>query len=247
MITILSPAKNMKLHPEGTPPCSVPFFLSDVRAIQEVLRLYSPFDLQTLMSINEKLAADSFDRNLMMHFDENGTSAVETYDGIQYKYMDPHTFTSAEQQFAQEHLRILSGLYGVLRPYDSIYEYRLEMQTKLSVSGSKNLYAYWGSRLYEHLAPSPAIILNLASEEYAKCIRSHLRPEDRMVTCLFQVFHKGNWKVQATAAKMARGQMVRYLVQNRIDAPEDAAGFAVDGWKFVPDASTRETFVFQKQ
>ncbi len=248
MFTIISPAKNMKLHPDGTPPMSLPVFLSDARTVNGILRQYSPSDLQSLMRINEKLAADSFERNLMMRFDQNGTSAVETYDGIQYKYMDPHTFSAKDKEFAQEHLRILSGVYGLLKPYDSIYEYRLEMQTKLFVGGCKDLYTFWNSRLYQQLAPKeePAVFLNLASDEYGKCIRTHLKPRDRFVTCLFQVYHKGAWKVQATAAKMARGRMVRYLVQNRIDTPDGASGFAADGWTFVPEASDRETFVFRK-
>ena len=258
MITIISPAKNMKPHPEGTAPVSMPAFLTETRAIHEILRGYSPSDLQGLMHINEKLSVDSFERIQLMKFDQTGTSAVETYDGIQYKYMHPLTFSCDEQAFAQEHLRILSGLYGTLRPYDSIFEYRLEMQTKLSVGGHKDLYAFWGNKLYEQIrreihkdsgAPeeTPLMILNLASEEYGKCIRAHLSAGDRFTTCLFQVYHKENWKVQATAAKMARGQMVRYIVENRIDTPEGAADFSADGWKFVPEESSGEIMIFRKE
>lgn len=257
MITIISPAKNMKLHPEGTPPVSVPAFLAEARTIHEVLRTYSPSDLQSLMRINEKLSTDSFERIALMQFDQTGTSAVETYDGIQYKYMEPLSFSARTRAFAQEHLRIISGFYGVVRPYDSIFEYRLEMQTKLSVKGQKDLYAFWGDKLYEQLRKemytgsgvpdeTPLIILNLASEEYGKCIRTHLTAHDHFITCLFQVYHKGSWKVQATAAKMARGQMVRYIMENRIDTPEGAAGFSSDGWEFEPDISTRNLFVFRK-
>jgi len=217
MITIISPAKNMKPRREGTSPLTLPVFLDRAEEINQVLRQYSPLDLQVLMRINEKLATDSFERNQLMNFDINGTSAVETYDGIQYKYMDPHTFSAGTRAFAQEHLRILSGVYGALRPYDSIYEYRLEMMTKISVAGKKDLYTYWSDALYEQLKADMGnkasfIVFNLASEEYGKCIRSHLKPGDRFVTVLFQVNHKGTWKVQATAAKMARGQMVRYII-----------------------------------
>ena len=250
MITIISPAKNMKPRREGTKPATLPIFLDNAREINRVLRQYSPLDLQVLMKINEKLAADSFERNQLMKFDDNGTAAVETYDGIQYKYMDPHTFREEAKEFAQNHLRILSGAYGSHRPYDSIYEYRLEMMTKMSVAGKKDLYAYWGDALYEQLKAdmdsSPFVVFNLASEEYGKCIRSHLKAGDRFITVLFQVCHKGSWKVQATAAKMARGQMVRYIMEHGIDTPEEAVGFCADDWCFEPELSDWETFVFRK-
>ena len=246
MLTIISPAKNMRTDRSGTKPLSLPVFLENAQAIHGVLAQYAPWDLQGLMGLNPTLAEDCFDRNLHMRFDLSGTSAVEAYDGIQYKYMNPFTFSARAKSFAQGHLRILSGMYGVLRPYDSICEYRLEMQTKLSVGGSRNLYDFWGSLLAQELLREDHTILNLASNEYAKCIRPYLGPQDRFITCTFQVFHKGRYKVQATAAKMARGMMARYLMTRGIDDPLEARGFCEGGYAFAPEASSSKEFVFRR-
>ena len=247
MITIISPAKNMRLDPNGTKPMSLPFFNQEAQEIWSVLKGYTPLDLQVLMKINEKLSEDSFDRIQAIRFDGQGTSALETYDGIQYKYMDAKSFSEAGKAFAQEHVRVLSGFYGVVRPYDSICEYRLEMLTKLSVAGSKNLYEYWNRKLYDRLASEmkgEKVILNLASEEYGKCIRKYLSEPYRMVDCVFKVYHKGVYKVQATAAKMARGSMVRYICMNQIDDPEQVKMFDWEGYRFEESLSTEREFVF---
>ncbi len=246
MITIISPAKNMRIDRNGTKPLSLPVYSGRSQEIHSVLSQYTPWDLQVLMGLNAKLADDCFDRNLHMKFDLLGTSAVEAYDGIQYKYMNPFTFSAKARAFAQEHLRILSGMYGVLKPYDSIYEYRLEMQTRLSVGHARDLYDFWGALLYEEVRRDGHIILNLASNEYAKAIRKYLHPNDRFLTCTFQVFHKGKYKVQATAAKMARGLMVRYLMTQGIDDPSQVRGFCDGGYQFAPEASSENELVFRR-
>lgn len=247
MIAILSPAKNMKIQKEGTKPKTSPVCLKEAAVIWEELRKYHPLELQQLMKISEKLAEDSFDRIQMMKWDMEGTSAIETYDGIQYKYMDSMTFSEEAKEFAQNHVRILSGLYGVIRPYDSIYEYRLEMLTKLSVNGSKNLYDFWGSRLYEELVremKGEQIILNLASEEYAKIIRKYKKDPVKFVTCTFKTYSKGKHKVLATAAKMARGSMIRYLAMNQIDDLDGVKQFDWNGYQYEESISTPEELVF---
>lgn len=272
MITIISPAKNMKVDKTGTKPQTMPYYIEETKEIWEKLKEYLPGDLETLMKINGKLAEDSFDRIQHMQFDENGTSAVETYDGIQYKYMDPAGFSEKGKAFAQEHLRVLSGLYGVVRPYDSIYEYRLEMQTKLSVAGKKHLYDFWGDKIWKKLEsdlyvqsekgakdqlfalreemearePGEAsyVILNLASEEYTKAVRKYVKPPYRMVTCQFKTYSKGSYKVLATAAKMARGSMVRYLCENQIDDLAQIKKFDWEGYHFEESLSSRDEYVF---
>ena len=255
MITIISPAKNMKVDRCGTPPYTLPYFLEEGKEILRELKKMMPEDLQVLMKINEKLADDSFDRIQHMKFDMDGTSAVETYDGIQYKYMDPQTFSEEGKTFAQNHLRVLSGLYGVVRPYDSIYEYRLEMLTKMAVFSNiegkefKNLYEYWGRKLYDQLINElrgEKVILNLASDEYGKTIKKYVKEPYRMITCHFKVYSKGQYRVQATAAKMARGSMVRYICENGIDHPEDVKGFDWDGYRFEESLSGPTDYVFLK-
>ena len=276
MITIISPAKNMKVDRLGTKPLTLPCFVDEAQEIWGELKKFLPEDLQILMKINDKLADDSFDRIQHMKFDMEGTSAVETYDGIQYKYMNPQTFSEEGKAFAQAHLRVLSGLYGVVRPYDSIYEYRLEMLTKLPVGGCKNLYEFWGRKLYERLIgeldgtmacdvendvkiwetcqknasllcgknKEGRVILNLASDEYGKTIRKYLKAPYRMVTCHFKTYSKGKYKVLATAAKMARGSMVRYICENQIDDLEKIKEFDWEGYRFEESLSTLDEFVF---
>lgn len=253
MITIISPAKNMKVDKGGTKPLTLPFYIEEAKDIWRELKGMMPADLQALMKINDKLADDSFDRIQHMKFDMEGTSAIETYDGIQYKYMNPQTFSDEAKDFAQKHVRVLSGLYGVVRPYDSIYEYRLEMLTKLAVKNSKtddyskNLYDFWGNKLYEQLVgelEGKKVIVNLASDEYGKTIKKYVKEPYRMITCHFKVYSKGKYKVQATAAKMARGSMVRYICENGIDDPEKLKEFDWEGYRFEESLSSDNEYVF---
>ena len=244
MKIIISPAKNMKPAQSETIPRSLPAYLSHTQEIIEVLRTYSPMDLEILMRINPSLALDAADRIQTMKFDQNGTAAIETYDGIQYKYMKPLTFSDSDKEYAQKTIRILSGAYGILKPYDSIYEYRLEMLTKLNVAGTKNLYEYWSDLLYQDLTASDDRIVNLASEEYAKCIRKYVKAPVRFLTCSFKVRKNGVYKTLATAAKMARGQMVHYIITNRISDFEKLKEFDTDGYFYEPSLSSDSEFVF---
>ena len=260
MITIISPAKNMKVDRNGTRPVSLPYYIEEAKDIHKELGKMMPSDLQVLMKINDKLADDSFDRIQNMKFDMEGTAAIETYDGIQYKYMNPQTFSEEGKTFAQNHVRVLSGLYGVVRPYDSIYEYRLEMLTKMAVTSSidgktwKNLYDFWGRKLYDRMTDElemgqqekNRVILNLASDEYGKTIKKYVKAPYSMITCHFKVYSKGQYKVQATAAKMARGSMVRYICENEIDDPEAVKQFDWDGYRFEESLSSLAEYVFLK-
>lgn len=247
MITIISPAKNMKVDRLGTKPETLPYFVDESKEIWTELKKLNPLELQVLMKINEKLAEDSFDRIQAMKWDMEGTAAVETYDGIQYKYMNPATFSEEGKAFAKDHLRILSGLYGVVRPYDSIYEYRLEMLTKLPVGEAKNLYGYWGRKIHDQLIrelTGEKVVLNLASDEYGKTVKKYIEEPYQMVTCIFKTYSKGKHKVLATAAKMARGSMVRYVCEKQIDTIEDVKKFDWEGYRYEESLSTKEELVF---
>lgn len=222
----------------------VPSFLDEAKAIVAELRERDPMELGQLMKINDNLALDSADRIYTMKFDQGGTPAIETYTGLQYKYMEPLSFSKQDQLFAEQHVRIISGLYGILKPYDSIYEYRLEMMTKLPVEDSKDLYSYWGPKLYDNLIEESRVIVNLASKEYSKCIETYLMPGDRFVTCTFKVLSRGTYKVLATAAKMARGRMVSYIVKNQIDTIEGLKEFDLDGYCYDEGASSENNLVF---
>ena len=172
------------------------------------------------------------------------TPAILTYDGIQYQYMGPGAFTDEELNWAQEHLRILSGFYGILRPLDGVTPYRLEMQAKLSVGGARDLYDFWGDAPAKQLFAETDCILNLASKEYSQCVEKYLPADKRMITCVFGEEKDGKVIEKGTLCKMARGEMVRYLAVNQITHPEEAKRFTGLNFRFAPERSNESTYVF---
>jgi hypothetical protein len=169
------------------------------------------------------------------------------YDGIQYQYMAPETFTASMIDYVQQNLRILSGFYGVLSPLDGIVPYRLEMQARLQIGGAKNLYDFWGSCLYQSVRSEDGIIINIASNEYSRAVKQYLCPGDRMITCVFGEI-KGTKIVQkGVYAKMARGGMVRFLAQTGAVSPEQMKEFCMFGYRYCPSRSDETEYVFIKE
>ena len=160
--------------------------------------------------------------------------------------MAPAVFETQMLRYIQEHLRILSGFYGVLRPMDGVTPYRLEMQAKLRVDGTKNLYEYWGSRLYEQVRDSSGIIINLASREYSKCIEKYLTPEDTFITCTFAEEENGKLVQKGVYCKMARGEMVRFMAERHLEDPEEMKAFDELGYRYSRDLSSDQEYVFLK-
>ena len=148
------------------------------------------------------------------------TPAVLAYKGIQYQYMAPGVFTDMELEYIQQHLRILSGFYGILRPFDGVTPYRLEMQANLSVGRFRNLYEFWGNAPAGSLTAETECIVNLASKEYSLCISQHLPEHYPYITVVFAEIQRGKLIEKGTMCKMARGEMVRYLAQNQVTDPE---------------------------
>lgn len=182
-----------------------------------------------------------------MQLEKAATPAILAYDGIQYQHMAPGVFTYDELSYISAHLRILSGLYGVLRPFDAIMPYRLEMQAKLSVNGYKDLYSFWGNTLAQALYQESDCVLNLASKEYSQCIAKHLPSQARFITCMFAQ-QKGDKLVErAPLCKMARGEMVRFLAERNITEPEDVKTFSYLHFQFAPQHSTSTHFVFLQE
>ena len=179
-----------------------------------------------------------------MDLERNLTPAVLTYEGLQYQHMAPEVFSEGALTYIQKNLRILSGFYGVLKPFDGVTPYRLEMQAKLSVQGKKDLYDFWGERLYRELTDGDHLILNLASKEYAKAVEKYLTPEDRFITVEFGERKDGKVKQKATLAKMARGEMVRFMAENNIQDPEEIKAFHELGFSFEEALSDEKKIVF---
>ena len=249
MKIIISPAKNMSLDADTLEPEGLPVFLDKAQVLADYIKSLPFAALQDLLSCNESIARLNYQRYQSMNLRENTNPALVTFEGIQYKYMAPRVFTYGYFDYAREHLRILSGLYGILKPFDGIVPYRLEMQAKLKTAFCKNLYDYWGSSIYENLAgesPAPPVILNLASEEYAKAVRKHLKPGDTFITCVFAEQNEGALKEKGVYVKMARGEMVRFMAEHNITRPEDVQAFTGLGYRFSEGDSSPCRYVFKR-
>lgn len=246
MKIIISPAKKMNVNNDDIINEYKPVFMEKTKILYDNLAALSYDELKKLLVCNDEIAGLNYERYKYMDLNKNLSPAILTYEGIQYKYMSPDSFTSEEFDYVKSHLKILSGFYGVLNPFDGVVPYRLEMQAKFKVDGYKNLYDFWGDSLYKELTKEDNIILNLASKEYSKCIEKYLSEDDKFVTCIFGSIKDGKIKVKATEAKMARGLMVRYLAANNINDLAAVKEFSELGFKFVEEYSNDKEFVFLK-
>lgn len=223
-----------------------PQFLDQTEEILGWLRALSHEELKKLWGCNDKIAEQNFQRLEQMDLEGQLTPAVLSYEGIAFQYMAPAVFETGQYEYIQEHLRILSAFYGVLRPMDGVTPYRLEMQAKASIGGAKNLYTLWGSRLYQEVRDASGIIINLASKEYSKCIEKYLTKEDRYITISFCEKAGEKLVTKGTYAKMARGEMVRFMAENRIEDPKGIQKFDRLGYVFRADLSSDTEFVFER-
>lgn len=244
MRIIISPAKKMNIDTDIFQPAGYPPFLEETKVLADWIRGLSFKEAQNLWRCNEKIAGLNFERFQEMDLRKNLTPALISYEGIQYQYMAPKIFTQTEWEYAQSHLRILSGFYGVLRPLDGVVPYRLEMQAKAEVNGMKNLYEFWGGRLYREVRSEDGIILNLASKEYSRCIEKYLSDEDTYITCVFGEWKDGKIVQKGTQAKMARGEMVRFMAENRIRDVKEVREFDRLEYQFADEMSSAEEYVF---
>lgn len=246
MNIIISPAKKMQVCNNDIVNEGMPCFIEKTNHIYNTLKALSYEELKKLLVCNDEIAELNFDRYCSMDLSKNLTPAILAYDGIQYKYMSPNSFSYDEFSYVQKHLKILSGFYGILKPFDGVVPYRLEMQAKLKFDGYKNLYDFWGESLYKELTKDSNLILNLASKEYSKAIEKYLTDTDVFITCIFGTLKDSKIKVKATEAKMARGLMVRYLAENNITDIEGIKGFSSLDFSFSEEHSTPNEFVFLK-
>lgn len=247
MRIIISPAKKMNREEDMLSCLGMPYFLEDAEKIMRWIQGLSISEAQTLWGCNDALAELNYRRFQEMKLYQGLTPAILSYEGIQYQYMAPAVFETEMLAYIQEHLRILSGFYGVLKPMDGVTPYRLEMQAKAGIDGKRDLYAFWGERLYEQVtADDEHVIINLASKEYSRCIEKYLKPQDTFITCIFGELSQGKLIQKGTYAKMARGEMVRYMAEQNITEPEQMKSFDRSGYHFKSECSSEDTFVFLK-
>ena len=244
MRIIISPAKKMNADTDSLPWKDLPAFLPDTERILVKLRELSYPELKKLWQCNDSIAQLNCRRLQEMDLRSRLTPAVLAYEGIQYQYMAPGAFSDLEFAYLQEHLRILSGFYGILRPFDGVTPYRLEMQAKLKIGEGKDLYSYWGDRLAQTLFAETNCILNLASKEYSICVSRYLPDSVRFITCVFGEEKNGRVIEKGTMCKMARGEMVRFMAEQGIDAPEQIRSFNRLNYQFDKTHSDENTYVF---
>ena len=197
-----------------------------------------------LWACNDRIAGENAERFRNMDLRKGLTPAILAYDGIQYTYMAPAVFEDGQFDYVQEHLRILSGFYGVVKPLDGVVPYRLEMQAKAKLPGFRNLYEFWGEDLYREVMDESRVLVNLASKEYSKCIEKYLKPGDRYITCIFGEPEGDKIVQKGVYAKMARGEMVRFMAGMQAETPEQMKDFSWSGYRFEEERSSETEYVF---
>ena len=244
MRIIISPAKQMRVDTASFACKELPTFIEKTEVLKDWISGLSYEEQKTLWACNDKIAKQNAERFAGMDLHRNLTPALLAYDGIQYTYMAPAVFEDGQFDYVQELLRILSGFYGVVKPMDGVVPYRLEMQAKAAVAGYRNLYDFWGDDLYREVMDDSRVLINLASKEYSKCIEKYLQPEDRYITCVFGELEGGKVVQKGVYAKMARGEMVRFMAGIHVDEPEQIKTFNWSGYQFDESRSSDTEYVF---
>ena len=252
MLVLLSPAKTLDFEtPPVTDAHSQPEFTSEAEPLINVLREKAPQDIADLMKLSDKLAALNVARYqgwTPKHTQENARQALLAFKGDVYTGLDAETLSEADLEYAQSHLRILSGLYGLLKPLDLMQPYRLEMGTSLTTDKGKTLYAYWGATITDRLNTelgSDDFVVNLASNEYFKSVQPK-KLNGRLITPVFKDQKNGQYKIISFWAKKARGLMARYIIDKRVEQPEQLKAFDYDGYAFNEAMSEGDTWVFTR-
>jgi len=254
MLTLISPAKTLKENINLEAPVNtIPEFLPEAESLVNTLKKYSPQKLMKLMDINPALAELNAGRYIKWSLPftpENSWTAIHMFNGEVYNGLKASSLTTKELSYSQDHLRILSGLYGLLRPLDIIQAYRLEMGTKLTIGKKKDLYGFWGEKITmainrELESHKEKVLLNLASTEYFKALKIN-KINARILSCTFKEERNGKLQFITIYGKKARGLMTRFIIKNRIDKAEDLKHFDEEGYYFNERVSRENEWVFTR-
>ncbi|QUJ67961.1 peroxide stress protein YaaA [Photobacterium sp. GJ3] len=255
MLIVVSPAKTLDYEsPLATQVHTLPELLDHSAELIEVCRKLTPMDIASLMKVSDKIAGLNAARFADWHPDftsENARQAILAFKGDVYTGLEAETLSDEDFTFAQQHLRMLSGLYGLLRPLDLMQPYRLEMGTKLANGRGTNLYQFWDNIITDKLnaaleAQGDDILINLASNEYFKAVKPKSL-KGKVITPVFKDCKNGQYKVISFFAKKARGMMARYIIENRLTSVEQLKQFDVAGYYFSPEESTATELVFKRE
>lgn len=249
MKIIIAPAKKMSINNDTFDYETQPQYLEKTALLLKAMRKLSYTEAKQLWNCSDKLAEPNYKWLQQLDLEKQLSPALLAFNGIQYQYMAPDLFTQPALDYVRKNLRIISGFYGILRPFDGVVPYRLEMQSKLKVPNYDNLYEFWNSQIYTALTNNSETIINLASQEYAKTITPFLKENQKMITVVFASIVDGKLKTKATLAKIARGEMVRYMAENNVTSINDVKNFNHPDWLFSAELSTegRLTFIYQEK
>jgi len=248
MIALISPAKTLDMSTTDISLTTQPDFKTDIKALVSIMKKKSVTDIQKLMKVSENIAQLNEERYHTFNKDftlENSKQALLAFKGDVYRSMDVDNYSEEDLEFAQSHLRILSGLYGLLKPMDLIQPYRLEMGISLENKKGKNLYEYWGTKISKAIdaVAKGETVINLASQEYGKAVNKKAL-KSPMIHVNFKEFKDGKYKVIGIFAKQARGMMADYIIKNRITVPEKLKLFNREGYEFSEPQSKENEWIF---
>ncbi|MDD9176234.1 peroxide stress protein YaaA [Aliivibrio finisterrensis] len=255
MLIVVSPAKTLDYEtPLPVKTFTQPDFIADSAELVEVCKQLTPLDISGLMKVSDKIAslnAVRFEEWSTTFTQDNARQALFAFKGDVYTGLDANSLTESDIEFAQAHLRMLSGLYGLLKPLDLMQPYRLEMGTKLANGRGSNLYQFWGNKITEQLnqvlkAQGDDVLVNLASNEYFKAVKPKALAA-KVITPVFKDCKNGQYKIISFYAKKARGLMARFIIENRVKSKEELKEFSVAGYYFVDAESTESEFVFKRE
>ena len=246
MKIIISPAKKMRKE-EYVAPLHRPMFLKEAGELLSFLRSLSDSEKAKVWKVKGALLSSSLSSLSMLSLEDIGSPAIFSYDGIQYTYMSPSSFTDSMLEYAEKNLRIISGLYGLLKPLDGVGTYRLEMESPISIPGYGDLYSYWGGKIASSLMEDDRLLVNLASAEYSKAVLPYLPSTVNVVTPVFLDWEKGRYVSKGVYAKMERGEMVRFLAETGAETVEDIMKFSSRGYEFSRFLSDSNTLCFVRK
>lgn len=246
MKIIISPAKKMKRE-EYVAPLHRPMFLKEAGELLSFLRSLSDSEKAKVWKVKGALLSSSLSSLSMLSLEDIGSPAIFSYDGIQYTYMSPSSFTDSMLEYAEKNLRIISGLYGLLRPLDGVGTYRLEMESPISIPGYGDLYSYWGGKIASSLMEDDRLLVNLASAEYSKAVLPYLPSTVTVVTPVFLDWEKGRYVSKGVYAKMERGEMVRFLAETGAETVDEIMKFSSRGYEFSRFLSDSNTLCFVRK
>lgn len=243
---IISPAKKMKIDNDVLLHRQMPIFLDESQVLLDYIQRLTYDELKSIWKCSDNLAKQNYIRIKEMNLRNNLTPAILSFEGLQYQYMGTGVFTNEQLDYIENHLRILSGFYGILRPFDGVVPYRLEMQSKFVDWEYKSLYEFWSDKIAKSLFSENKYIINLASKEYSKSITRYLTRNIKLVNFVFGELIDGKVVEKGTLAKMARGEMVRFMAENNIEKVEDIKGFNRLDYLYEEGLSDENNYVFIK-